>query len=201
MYIRLETLPEVSAPETRPPPDSLLVAGLAALQPRAADAGAWTVGKGNLWSKVTVLSQTTDEHSDGEGSSVAMPLDARCQTRQVYFDMFYGIRDGIDLGLQIPLVSNKSVDKDEGNDVATPPPALETESGLSDLRGYGKVRLPDQSRTVGTLKLGFKIPIGEYRPVPEALSVTDGQWDLEVVGHIGVHRGGPELSYTGSLFE
>ena len=158
---------------------------LAAHQPRAADAGAWTLGKGNLWSKVTFLSQTTDEHYDGEGSAVAMPLDARYQTRQVYFDLFYGVRDGIDLGLQIPLVSNKFVDKDEGNDVATPPPALETESGLSDLRGYAKFKLLDQSRTVGTLKLGFKVPMGEYRPVPEALSVTDGQWDLEVVGQIG----------------
>ena len=162
-----------------------LVFCLAALQPRAADAGAWTLGKGNLWSKVTFLSQTTDEHYDGEGSAVAMPLDARYQTRQVFFDLFYGVRDGIDLGLQVPLVSNKFVDKDEGNDVATPPPALETESGLSDLRGYAKFKLLDQSQLVGTLKLGFKTPIGEYRPVPEALSVTDGQWDFEVVGQIG----------------
>ena len=139
---------------------------LAALQPRAADAGAWTLGKGNLWSKVTFLSQTTDEHYDGEGSAVAMPLDARYQTRQVYFDLFYGVRDGIGLGLQIPLVSNKFVDKDEGNDVATPPPALETESGLSDLRGYAKFKLLDQSLTVGTLKLGFKIPRGSTARCP-----------------------------------
>ena len=83
------------------------------------------------------------------------------------------------------MVRNKFVDKDDGNDVATPPPALETESGLSDLRGYAKFKLLDQSQLVGTLKLGFKTPIGEYRPVPEALSVTDGQWDFEVVGQIG----------------
>ena len=157
----------------------------AALLPQAADAGAWTLGKGNLWSKVTFLSQTTDEHYDGGGSAVKMPLDARYQTRQVFFDLFYGVKDGIDLGLQIPLVRNKFVDKDDGNDVATPPPALETESGLSDLRGYAKFKLLDQSQLVGTLKLGFKTPIGEYRPVPEALSVTDGQWDFEVVGQIG----------------
>ena len=156
-----------------------------ALLPGAADAGAWTLGKGNVWSKINFMTQSTDQHYDSEGKAVEIPLDARYQSRQVYLDLFYGVRDGVDLGLQVPFVSSKFVDKDEGNDVGTPPPALETESGLGDLRGFAKIQLLDQSQLVGTLKLGFKTPIGEYRPVPEALSVTDGQWDFEVVGQIG----------------
>ncbi len=156
-----------------------------ALVPRAADAGAWTLGKGNMWSKITFMTQATDQHYDGEGNAVEIPWDARYQSRQVYLDLFYGVKDGVDVGLQVPFVSSKFVDRDEGNDVGTPPPALETESGLGDLRGYAKIKLLDQSQLVGTLKLGFKTPLGEYRPVPEALSVTDGQWDLEVVGQIG----------------
>lgn len=169
-------------------PHLTLVLGIAlsaALLPRAADAGAWTLGKGNVWSKITFMTQSTDQHYDGEGNAVDIPRDARYQSRQVYLDLFYGVRDGVDVGLQLPFVSHKFVDRDEGNDVGTPPPALETESGLGDLRGYAKVKLLDQSQFVGTLKLGFKTPIGEYRPVPEALSVTDGQWDFEVVGQIG----------------
>ena len=156
-----------------------------ALLPRAADAGAWTLGKGNMWSKITFMTQATDQHYDGEGNAVEIPWDARYQSRQVYLDLFYGVKDGVDVGLQVPFVSSKFVDRDEGNDVGTPPPALETESGLGDLRGYAKIKLLDQSQLVGTLKLGFKTPLGEYRPVPEALSVTDGQWDFEVVGQIG----------------
>ena len=167
---------------------STLVLGVAlgaALLPRPVDAGAWTLGKGNVWSKITFMTQSTDQHYDGEGKAVEIPRDARYQSRQVYLDLFYGVRDGVDVGLQVPFVSSKFVDKDEGNDVGTPPPALETESGPGDLRGYAKIKLLDQSQLVGTLKLGFKTPIGEYRPVPEALSVTDGQWDFEVVGQIG----------------
>jgi hypothetical protein len=163
----------------------LLIAALTVLLPQMAAAGAWTLGPGQIWSKVTVMSQSTDEHYDANGNAVEIPADAQYESSQVYFDVRYGVTDQIDLGLQIPYLSNKFVDKDESNDVATPPPALETESGVGDIRGFAKINLVNSADLVGTLKLGFKAPMGEYREVPEALSITGGQWDFDVVAQLG----------------
>lgn len=163
----------------------LLIAALTVLLPQMAAAGAWTLGQGQIWSKVTVMSQSTDEHYDGDGNAVEIPADAQYESQQVYFDIRYGVTDQIDLGLQIPYLSNNFVDKDESNDVATPPPALETESGLGDIRGFAKINLVNSADLVGTLKLGFKAPMGDYREVPEALSITGGQWDFDVVAQLG----------------
>lgn len=163
----------------------LLIAALSVLLPQMAAAGAWTLEQGHVWSKITVMSKSTDQHYDADGNAVEMPADARYQSQQVYFDIRYGVTDQIDLGLQIPYLSNKFVDKDESNDVATPPPALETESGLGDIRGFAKINLVNSADLVGTLKLGFKAPMGEYREVPEALSITGGQWDFDIVAQLG----------------
>lgn len=163
----------------------LLIAALTVLLPQMAAAGAWTLEQGQIWSKVTVMSQSTDEHYDGDGNAVEIPADAQYESQQVYFDVRYGVTDQIDLGLQVPYLSNNFVDKDESNDVATPPPALETESGIGDIRGFAKINLVNSADLVGTLKLGFKAPMGDYREVPEALSITGGQWDFDVVAQLG----------------
>ena len=163
----------------------LLIVALSVLLPQMASAGAWTLEKGQVWSKITVISQSTDQHYNADGEAVDMPADARYQSQQVYFDIRYGVTDQIDVGLQIPYLSNKFIDKDESNDVATPPPALETESGLGDIRGFAKINLVNSADLVGTLKLGFKAPMGDYREVPEALSITGGQWDFDVVAQLG----------------
>lgn len=163
----------------------LLITALTVLLPQMAAAGAWTLEQGQMWSKVTVMSQSTDEHYDADSNATEIPADAQYESSQVYFDIRYGVTDQIDLGLQIPYLSNKFVDKDESNDVATPPPALETESGLGDIRGFAKINLVNSADLVGTLKLGFKAPMGDYREVPEALSITGGQWDFEAVAQLG----------------
>ncbi len=163
----------------------LFITALTVLLPQMAAAGAWTLEQGQMWSKVTVMSQSTEQHYDADGEAVDMPADARYESSQVYFDIRYGVTDQIDLGLQIPYLSNKFVDKDESNDVATPPPALETESGIGDIRGFAKINLVNSADLVGTLKLGFKAPMGDYREVPEALSITGGQWDFDVVAQLG----------------
>ena len=162
-----------------------LVFAVTTLLPQPASGGAWTLEKGRVWSKLTFMSQSTDQHYDADGKAVEIPLDARFQSRQVYFSVYYGLTDLVDLGLQVPYISNKFVDKDEGNDTATPPPALEPESGIGDLRGFAKINLLQQAGLAGTLNLGFKLPVGEYRPVPEALSITGGQWDFDAVAQLG----------------
>ena len=178
---RLAFLHQKLARHTTP----LLIVALSVLLPQMASAGAWTLEKGHVWSKITAMSLSTDEHYDADGNAVDIPRDAQYESTLVYFDVFYGVSDQIDVGLQIPYISNKFVDKDESNEVATPPPALETESGLGDLRAFAKVNLVNTTDFVGTLKFGFKLPIGEYREVPEALSITGGQSDFEVAAQIG----------------
>ena len=179
--VRLEFLHQKLTRRVTP----LLIAALSILLPQMASAGAWTLGKGHVWSKITAMSQSTDQDYNADGDAVEIPRDAQYESTQVYFDVFYGVSDQIDVGLQIPYISNKFVDKDESNEVATPPPALETESGLGDLRAFAKVNLVNSADFVGTLKFGFKLPIGEYREVPEALSITGGQSDFEVAAQIG----------------
>lgn len=174
-----------STPHSNPCIKFLLAIALCALLPHTAYAGAWTLQKGHFWGKITAMTQSTDKHYNGNGESAEMPADARYKTRQVYLDLFYGVNDKFDIGLQVPFISNRFVDRNESNDVATPPPALEIESGVGDLRGFAKINLVNNADLVGTLKLGFKVPIGEYREVPEALSITGGQWDIDFIAQIG----------------
>ena len=87
----------------------LLIAALSILLPQMASAGAWTLGKGRVWSMVTYMSQSTDQHYDADGNAVEIPRDARYQSQQVYFNVYYGLTDQIDLGLQVPYISNKFV--------------------------------------------------------------------------------------------
>ena len=58
------------------------------------------------------------------------------------------------------------------------------ESGLGDIRVFGKVNLAHEP-VVGTLMLGIKAPTGDFRAAPEAMSAGNGQWDVEVVAQIG----------------
>ena len=159
----------------------VLIVALSVLLPQMAAAGAWTLKKGHLWSKVTYMSQSTNEHYDNDGNVGEIP--ARFKSNQVSFDLHYGLNDRIDLGLNIPYISNEFVD------VSPDHPFYGAEdkkdSGIGDVRGMAKINLVQQAGLVGTLKLGFKLPVGEYREVPEALSITGGQSDFDLVGQLG----------------
>ena len=159
----------------------LLIAALTVLLPQMAAAGAWTLGKGQIWSKITYMSLSTNEHYDNDGKVGEIP--ARYKSQQVYFDVYYGLHDRIDIGIKIPYISNEFVD------VSPEHPFYEEsdkkDSGVGDVRGVAKINLVNSADLVGTLKLEFKAPMGEYREVPEALSITGGQWDFDVVAQLG----------------
>ena len=159
----------------------LLIVALSVLMPQMASAGAWTLGKGHLWSKVTYMSQSTNEHYDNDGNVGEIP--ARYKSQQLYFDVYYGLHDRIDVGVKIPYISNEFVDVSPDHPFYGAPD--KKDSGLGDVRGVAKINLVQSAGLVGTLKLGFKAPIGEYREVPEALSITGGQWDFDVVAQLG----------------
>ncbi len=159
----------------------LLIVALSALMPQMAAAGAWTLGKGNVWSKITYLSQSTNEHYDNDGNVGEIP--ARYKSQQVYLDVYYGLNDRIDVGIQLPYISNEFVDVSPDHPFYGAPD--KKDSGLGDIRGFAKINLVNSADLVGTLKLGLKAPMGEYREVPEALSITGGQWDFDVVAQLG----------------
>ena len=159
----------------------LLIVALSVLMPQMASAGAWTLGKGQVWSKITYMSLSTNEHYDNDGNVGEIP--ARYKSQQVYFDVYYGLNDRIDVGVKIPYISNEFVDVSSEHPFHGAPD--KKDSGLGDVRGVAKINLVQSADLVGTLKLGFKAPIGEYREVPEALSITGGQWDFDVVAQVG----------------
>ena len=160
---------------------SLLIVALSVLLPQMASAGAWTLGTGNVWSKITYMSLSTNEHYDNDGNVGEIP--ARYKSQQVYFDLYYGLNDRIDVGIKIPYLSNEFVDVSPEHPFYGAPD--KKDSGLGDVRGVAKINLVQSADLVGTLKLGFKTPIGDYREVPEALSITGGQWDFDVVAQLG----------------
>ena len=159
----------------------LLIVALSVLMPQMASAGAWTLGKGQVWSKITYMSLSTNEHYDNDGNVGEIP--ARYKSQQLYFDVYYGLNDRIDVGVKIPYISNEFVDVSPEHPFYGAPD--KKDSGLGDVRGVAKINLVNSADLVGTLKLGFKAPMGEYREVPEALSITGGQWDFEVVAQLG----------------
>ena len=159
----------------------LLIIALSILLPQMASAGAWTLEKGHVWSKITYMSLSTNEHYDNDGNVGQIP--ARYKSQQVYFDVYYGLNDRIDVGVKIPYISNEFVDVSPEHPFYGAPD--KKDSGLGDVRGVAKINLVNSADLVGTLKLGFKAPMGEYREVPEALSITGGQWDFDVVAQLG----------------
>jgi len=159
----------------------LLIVALSVLLPQMASAGAWTLEKGQVWSKITYMSLSTNEHYDNDGNVGQIP--ARYKSQQVYFDVYYGLNDRVDVGVKIPYISNEFVDVSPEHPFYGAPD--KKDSGLGDVRGVAKINLVNSADLVGTLKLGFKAPMGEYREVPEALSITGGQWDFEVVAQLG----------------
>ena len=173
----LEFLQQKLTPHVIP----LLIATLSVLLPQMASAGAWTLGKGHVWSKITYMSLSTNEHYGNDGNVGEIP--ARYKSQQLYFDVYYGLHDRIDVGIKIPYISNEFVDVSPEHPFSGA--SDKKDSGLGDVRGIAKINLVQSADLVGTLKLGFKAPVGEYREVPEALSITGGQWDFDVVAQLG----------------
>ena len=159
----------------------ILILALGILAPRAAFAGAWTLEKGQVWSKITGLYQATDKHYGQNGDASKFPADYTSQ--EVYFDVFYGVTKRFDVGVQFAAI-NRKFENFTADTHRSMFGYRAKESGLGDIRGFAKINLVHEP-VVGTLKLGIKTPSGEFRAAPEAMSASDGQWDFEVIAQIG----------------
>ena len=91
-----------STPHSNPCIKFLLAIALCALLPHTAYGGAWTLQKGQMWSKLNLLVQSTSEHYLENGEVGEFP--ATYKSNQLFFDVFYGVNDRVDIGIQIPLL-------------------------------------------------------------------------------------------------
>ena len=116
-----------------------------------ADAGAWTLSRGEFWGKLTYFRHSTEEWYLGKG---CYDFDGRYESSAAFIEGFYGLSDRLDLGVQIPYF-----DQSFANSTFAEPRG---DAGLSDIRVYGKLRLIDQP-LIFTLKTGAKMPTGEFK--------------------------------------
>ena len=178
----------------RPATVALLVIA-ACHSPHNATAGAWTLPGNHVWCKVAYLSQTTHEEYVGaagsgrgpdptrvyrEGSRARYRFNGRYSSRALFFDLFYGATDRFDVGLQAPFFRQEYQDTALLTGFGEP----RTATGFGDIRGFLKVNLLDR-RTVGTLKLGFKAPTGDFVNEDGLIPVGEGQWDFDAIFQLG----------------
>ena len=147
-----------------------------------ADAGAWTLSRGEFWGKLTYFRHSTEEWYLGKGrfgtpgARVRYDFDGRYESSAAFIEGFYGLSDRLDLGVQIPYF-----DQSFANSTFAEPRG---DTGLSDIRVYGKLRLIDQP-LIFTLKTGAKMPTGEFKNEDGLIPVGEGQWDFDFVAQFG----------------
>ena len=164
-------------------------------------AGAWTLPKGQVWIKVTGMTQSTQEEYTAVGGAGREPDIARIyepgerapyrenghyQSQALFLDLFYGVTQRMDLGLQIPFFQQTF------ENVGFRP--ANTASGFSDIRFFGKFNL-FQKPIVGTLKVGAKMPTGKFENQDGIIPVGEGQWDFDFITQVG-HSFWPLPLYT-----
>jgi len=168
-----------------------ILISLFTLNPQSISAGAWTLKKGHFWGKITGMAQATTEEYVAVGGAGREPDIARIyepgeraryrenghyDSRALFIDIFYGVTDRFDLGVQIPFFRQKF------ENVGFRPVSIA--SGFSDIRGFAKVNVI-QKPLVATLKLGFKAPTGNFQNQDGIIPVGEGQWDFDIIAQAG----------------
>ena len=158
-----------------------LLVGLILLGAAAdAGAGAWSLQRGQFWSKLTYFQQHTEEwyvgkgRRDAPGTRAPYDFDGQYESRAVFFESLYGVTDRLDIGLQVPYF-----DQSFANAALT-----QTDIGLSDIRALAKFRLLAKPLVLA-FKTGVKMPTGEFKNEDGLIPVGEGQWDFDFVGQVG----------------
>jgi len=166
---------------------SMLVAiGLFLATVAEVGAGAWTVPKGKLWGKVTYFQQSTNEwyvaspqfngHVVTTGQRTRYNFGGQYESKALFAEVFYGVSDRFDLGVQVPYFDQSFVDETRS--------AAVSDAGLSDMRLWAKFRLIDKP-FLFSLKTGVKMPTGEFKNEDGLIPVGEGQWDFDFVAQLG----------------
>ena len=153
---------------------------LLSLLPASASAGAWTLDKGRFWGKVAYFQQSTNEwyinnrkFISGEwvktGSRQGYDFDGEYEFKGAFFEGTYGLTDRLDVGFQLPFVSQRFENITQEGRTAT---------GWSDLRLTAKLRLLE-APLVLSVKGGAKLPTGKFINEDGLIPVGQGQWDFD----------------------
>lgn len=150
-------------------------------------AGAWTLPKGHLWGKISYYQQDTGawyiaapqglgKHQVAAGTRQLYRFNGKYESKAVFFELFYGITDRLDVGVQVPYFNQVFTD-----DTQLKPPS---DAGISDMRVFGKWCLISRPVLL-TLKGGVKMPTGEFRNEDGIIPVGEGQWDFDLLVQLG----------------
>ena len=148
--------------------------------------GAWTTPEGTLWGKIAFVYQRSDQQFADPISSLMvacgtaispgdrMPFDCTTggtfEVSALYADLFFGIVDGVDVRLQVPVILSQSFWNDSGLNA-------QQDVALGDLRFGGQFRLLDDPFLIG-LRWELKAPTGHFTTDEGIPAVGEGQWDL-----------------------
>lgn len=165
----------------------LWIGALLACGPTTLFAGAWTLPAGELWTKVTLFQQVADEwylaspeFGNGQireaGERHPYRFNGQYESKALFSEAFYGLTDRFDIGLQVPYFSQEYAD-DTRMDVPS-------DSGIGDVRLFAKWRVLSQP-ALFTLKVGTKMPTGDFKNEDGIVPVGEGQWDFDFVGQVG----------------
>ena len=158
--------------------------------------GAWTLPASSFWGKISFFRQTAGEwyidspeprviRTAGGGVELTQrPAGTRrpyrfggeYRSKAVFAEGFYGVADWLNVGAQIPYFDQVYRDTTRSEAPAA--------AGFSDLRIFAKLRAL-RSPAVLTLKLGAKIPTGEFVNQDGLIPVGEGQWDFDFLAQAG----------------
>ncbi len=157
------------------------------LAPARAWAGAWTFQHGTFWSKVTFMTQDTREEyknvpepNFSQGARGPYRLDGAYSSRAVFFDLFYGVTDNLNVGIQVPCFRQSFEDAELRAGFG----GARQSTGFSDIRVFVKHKLID-SPIVSSFKFGFKAPTGEFKNEQGLIPTGEGQWDFDFILQMG----------------
>ena len=160
---------------------------MALLTSSSAWAGAWTFPKGKLWTKLTFMSQDTNEDYIGvprpniaRGTRQPYLLEGEYSSRTFFLDAMYGITDQLNVGIQVPFFDQTFQDQELNILFGGPI----SSSGFSDIRFFAKRKLID-APVVSSLKFGFKAPTGSFENRQGLIPVGEGQWDFDFILQVG----------------
>lgn len=156
-------------------------------------AGAWTLPKRRLWLKSAIFYQASDRRFCTEQDALSLAFrDAGCTAagHRAPFDPFiggesralaifteaaYGATGWLDVGVQIPFYSLQFTNLAN--------PRRPRSNSIGDVRFFTKLRLLQQP-FVASLTAGAKSPTGKFTVDAEAVNVSEGQWDFDVIGEV-----------------
>lgn len=151
-------------------------------------AGGWTLSKGKLWIKSTLIYQSTNARfcTQKDAESLAFqqvgctetghsaPFDpfigGKLDALGVFTEAIFGLTDRLNAGIKLPFYSIRFTNLADPN--------RPKNNSIGDLWIFGKYRVIS-TPLVSSIQFGVKSPTGGFNPDAEIINVSEGQWDYE----------------------